>query len=110
MSFADLVKTHATYIVSGPTGELIEYKKYPSQVFQEIFAHVTREPADIMGNVLANRIRVFISKTDLDKPNPKQDYIQLQQRDPGDEQPLYRVISIVANGETPGCWTVEAIK
>jgi hypothetical protein len=100
MTFAALAKENASFAVSGPTGEEIEYRSYPGPAFVEIWATVNRRPVDAYESVLVNTVHVRVSKADVAVVSCGNDEVRVDEK-------IYRVRRMLEN--SPGFFRVEAI-
>lgn len=106
MAFADIAKQHATYIAKhcmSETGQgraKIEYRSYRNPSFVSFDSVVHRLIVDPMQGVLANTVRVRISKTDLVSVNINKDQIRIDGK-------IYRVHMIIES--SPGFFLLEGI-
>ncbi|MFH0903186.1 MAG: hypothetical protein V2A73_21365 [Pseudomonadota bacterium] len=101
-----LAKEHATFIAVH-SGESIEYRRYPGASFASATGYVRRQAVDVMGNVMANAIRVYMSKDDLPTVDVRKDQIRLAQKDIGDAQEIYTVVDAT---EEVGHWWLLAVR
>jgi hypothetical protein len=106
MAFADIAKQHATYIAKHCVSETglgrakIEYRSYRNPAFVSLDAVVHRLIVDPVQGVLANTVRVRISKTDLVAVNIGRDEIRLDGK-------TYRVHMMIES--SPGFFLLEGI-
>lgn len=108
MAFADLAKTHAGYIATGPLAEAVELRDWASTIWRAITGLVTRSPVDVAGEVLVGKVEVFLSKTDKPKVTLGRDELRLPaDATPGQALPVYRVLLAA---ERPGGWLLTCAR
>lgn len=77
-------------------------------IWQSFSAKVTRNPVDALGQVLVNRLDVYLSRQDVPNVNLMSDLVRL----PGEEgKPQYRVEELLSDrSEQQGHWLVRCTK
>lgn len=108
MSFTDLAKKHADFMSRHAFGEEVEYLPHGEVVPRLVRAIVRRDPADPLGQVLVNAIRLYVPKVDVVGICVGRDKFRIcdPHRKAGDKVPEYTVATVESQG--PGHYWVTA--
>ena len=88
MAFADVMKTHASYVAAAHDSEEVVYRHVADHEDETLDARVTRRVVDEMGQILQKTIDVFLARDDMTSdPVIDEDTITIT----GDNAGTYRV-------------------
>lgn len=105
---ASLLRDQADAIVGvGPYGDVIEYRSDPEPVFKATNAIKFRPTVDVDGTVVANRLRVFVSRSEVPRVNVGRDEIRVASETEGEPGRIYKVSAILSEG--PGFFLLLGI-
>lgn len=98
--FAEAAQGHVDFVTAGPRGEVVEYLPHGETVPVPVRATITRNPVTPEGQVLANTVRLWISKAQVPGLCLQRDKFRIPDphRKPGEVPPWYTAIQLDGDG------------